>query len=35
METEQIVNILNETDNESSIFATRKLNVINDQNNIE
>ena len=33
METQKIVNLLNETDNESSRFATRKWYVINDQNN--
>ena len=35
METHKIVNLLNETDNESSKFATRKQYVINDQNNGE
>ena len=35
METQKIVNLLNETDNESSRFATRKWYVINDQNNTE
>ena len=30
METQKIVNLLNETDNESSKFATRKWYVIND-----
>ena len=33
METEKIVNLLNESDNESSKFATRKWYIINDQNN--
>ena len=33
METQKRVNLLNESDNESSRFATRKLFVINDQNN--
>ena len=33
METQNIANLLNDTDNESSKFATRKLCVINDQNN--
>ena len=35
METQNIVNLLNATDNESSKFATRKWYAINDQNNIE
>ena len=35
METQKIVNLLNDTDNESSKFATRKWHVINDQNNTE
>ena len=35
METQKIVNLLNETDNESSKFATRKWYVINDWNNTE
>ena len=35
METQKIVNLLNDTDNESSKFATRKWYVINDQNNTE
>ena len=30
IETQKIVNLLNETDNESSKFATRKWYVIND-----
>ena len=34
METQNIINLLNDTDNESSKYATRKLCVINDQNNI-
>ena len=33
METQKIVNLLNESDNESSRFATRKWYIINDQNN--
>ena len=33
METQKIVNVLNDSDNESSKFATRKWYVINDQNN--
>ena len=33
METQKIVNLLNESDNESSKFATRKLYIINDKNN--
>ena len=33
METQKIVNLLNDSDNESSRFATRKLYIINDQNN--
>ena len=33
METQKIVNLLNDSDNESSKFATRKWHVINDQNN--
>ena len=32
METQKIVNLLNETDNEFPTFATRKWYVINDQN---
>ena len=35
LETQKIVNLLNDTDNESSKFATRKWHVINDQNNTE
>ena len=35
MEIQKIVNLLNDTDNESSKFATRKWHVINDQNNTE
>ena len=35
METQKIANLLNDTDDESSKFATRKLYVINDQNNGE
>ena len=31
METQNIVNLLNDSDNESSYFATRKWYVINDQ----
>ena len=33
METEKIVNLLNDSDNESSRFATRKWYIINDRNN--
>ena len=33
METQKIVNLLNNSDNESSKFATRKSYVVNDQNN--
>ena len=33
METQKIVNLLNDSDNESSKFATRKVYVINDQSN--
>ena len=33
METQKIVNLLNDSDKESSKFATRKWYVINDQNN--
>ena len=33
MQTQKIVNLLNDTDNESSKFASRKWYVINDQNN--
>ena len=33
METQNIVNLLNGSNNESSKFATRKWYVINDQNN--
>ena len=33
METEEIVNLLNGSDNESSKFATRKWYITNDQNN--
>ena len=35
MEIRKIVNLLNDSDNESSKFATRKWYVINDQNNKE
>ena len=35
MGTQKIVNLLNDTDNESSKFATRKWYVVNDQNNRE
>ena len=35
METQKIVNFLNDTDNESSVFPTREWCVINDQNNTE
>ena len=33
METQKILNLLNDSDNESSKFATRKWYIINDQNN--
>ena len=33
METEKIVNLLSDSDNESLKFATRKWYIINDQNN--
>ena len=33
METQKIVNLLNDSDNESSKFATGKFYVINDRNN--
>ena len=33
METQKIVNLLNDSDNESLKFATRKWYIINDQNN--
>ena len=33
METENIANLLNESDNESSKFVTRKWYIINNQNN--
>ena len=33
METQKIVNLLNDSDNESLTFATRKCYIINDQNN--
>ena len=35
METQKVVNLLNDTDNESSKLATKKLYVINDHNNTE
>ena len=35
METQKIVNLLDDTDNESSKFAKRKWYVINDQNRTE
>ena len=35
METQKIVNLLGDTSNESSKFATRKWYVINDQNNTD
>ena len=35
METQKIVNLLGDNDNESSKFATRKWHVINDQNNTD
>ena len=33
METQKILNLLNDSDNESSKFATRKWYIINDQKN--
>ena len=33
MKTQKIVNLLTDSDNESSKFATRKWYIINDQNN--
>ena len=33
MKTQKIVNLLNDSGNESSKFATRKWYIINDQNN--
>ena len=33
METQKIVNLLNDSDNESSKFETIKWYIINDQNN--
>ena len=33
METQKIVNLLNDSDNESSKFATKKWYIANDQNN--
>ena len=33
METQKIVNLLNDSNNESSKFATRKWYINNDQNN--
>ena len=33
METQKIVNLLNDSDNASPKFATRKWYVFNDQNN--
>ena len=33
METHKIANLLNDSDNESSKFATRKWHIINDQDN--
>ena len=35
LETQKIVNLLGDADNESSKFATRKWYVINDQNNTD
>ena len=35
METQKIVNLLGDADNESSKFAIRKWYVINDQNNTD
>ena len=34
MKTQKIVNLLNDTDNEVSKFATKKWYVINDHNNM-
>ena len=34
METQKIENLLDDTNSESSKFATRKWYIINDQNNI-
>ena len=33
METQNVVNLLSDSDNESSKFATRKRYIINDQDN--
>ena len=33
METQKILNLLNDSDNESSKFATRNWYIISDQNN--
>ena len=33
METQKIVNLLNDSENKSSKYVTRKWNIINDQNN--
>ena len=33
METQKIVNLINDSDNECSRFSTRKWYIINDQNN--
>ena len=35
METQKIVNLFGDTNNESSKFATRKWYVVNDQNNTD
>ena len=35
METQKIANLLGNSDNESSKFATRKWHIINDQNNTD
>ena len=35
MENQKIVNLLNDSENESSRFATRKWYIINDQNNAQ
>ena len=35
METQKTVNLLNDSDNESSQLATRKWYIINDQNNAQ
>ena len=35
METQKIANLINDSENESSKFATRKCYIINDQNNVQ